>query len=369
MAQVFRRYLVATLAVVGVLVLAYALYRLRIVALLFAIAGLLAYFLSWPIERLARRWPRSAAVATVFVAFLVLLTGLFGAIISVIRSQLQELGNSLPQLIYNLESSAAGWNIQLIPGREFQLSEYLVNLGDELEQSAPAVLANILDFTQTFVTGTAVVLAAMLIIPLLTLYLLLDSQRLRRSLVGTFAAHLQGDVDRALTAVNKSLGGYMYGRLLLALFVGITTTLVLLLFRVEFALLLGLLAFAGEFIPVFGPWMAFFPAALIILATNPLVFVPVALFVIGIQLVENYVIVPKLFGHTMDLHPLTVILALMIGGTLGGVAGLLVAVPAAAAAKVILGVFVFRREEPGIDVPELEAIGVTDKDKESQAGG
>jgi len=365
MAYVFRRYFFAALAVVLVLVLVYAVYQLRIVALIIAIAGLLAYFLAWPVERLSRRWKRSAAVWTVFVAFFIVLLALLGSLVPVVSSQVQRLIATVPDMLQRLEESATGWSWQVLPGRELVAADYYAGVMDEIEGRIPEILGNIFDFTQSFVSGTATVLAALLIIPLLALYLLLDSQRLRLALIGCFPARIQDDVEHALTAVNRSLGSYIYSRVLLALFVGVTCTLVLLVLGVDYALLLGLLAFAGEFIPVLGPWLAFVPTALIVLATDPYKLVAVAVFYLAIQLFENYWLAPRWMGGTMDLHPLTVILAMMIGGTLGGLAGLFVAVPAVAALKVILGVFVFRRDEQGIDVPELAMI----KDSGDDPGG
>lgn len=356
MTHVYRRYLVATLAVVSVLILVFALYKLRWVALTAALAGLLAYFLAWPIERLSRRWPRPAAVWLVFLSFFILLIMLVGSVLPLLSRQIQDLISQLPAILARLETSAYDWRWQIMPGRELVFSDYFADAVDALEKQVPQILGNAMDFTQSFVTGTAAVLAAMLIIPLVALYLLLDSRRLRAALIGCFTKHWRSDVERALTAVNRSLGGYIYSRVLLALFVGVTCTLVLIIFGIDYALLLGLLAFAGEFIPVLGPWMAFFPTALIVLATDPMKIIVVVLFYLAIQLFENYWLAPRWMGGTMDLHPLTVIMAMIIGGTLGGIAGLFVAVPAAAALKVIMGVFVFRREEPGIDVPQLDLI-------------
>jgi predicted PurR-regulated permease PerM len=192
------------------------------------------------------------------------------------------------------------------------------------------------------------------------LYFLADSQKLRAALLGVLPEKARGDADRALTAVNRSLGGYILSRTILALFVGIAATAAMLAAGVPYAVLLGLLMFLGEFIPVIGPWLAFVPALLVILAFEPSVLIFLVPAFIIIQLVENYFIAPKLIGDTMDLHPLTVLLAMMVGGTLAGVAGLFVAIPAAAALKVLLNIFILRREEPGIEVPQLEMIHIED---------
>lgn len=356
MTHVFRRFFVAALAVVAVLVLVYTIYRLRWVALLFAIAGLLAYLLAWPIRRLERRWPRPAAVWTVFVGFIVLLMGLFGLILPVISNQVQDLLTHVPDLLARLDASTYEMRWQILPGRELVIADYFTEITDEIDRRIPEIASNIFSYTQFVVSGTAAFLAAVLIIPLVTLYLLLDSPRLRLALVGCFAAHWRQDVDKALIALNRSLGSYIYSRVLLALFVGVTTTLTLLAFGIDYALLLGLLAFAGEFVPVLGPWLAFVPIALVVLATAPFSFIWIAIIFLLIQLFENYWLAPRWMGGTMDLHPLTIILAMLIGATLAGIAGVLVAVPAAAALKVIFNIFVFRREEPGIEVPGLDLI-------------
>lgn len=356
MTQVFRRYFVAALAVVAVLVFVYALYRLRWVALLFAISGLLSYLLAWPIQRLAQRWSRSIAVWTVFVAFLVLLMGLFGLILPVVSNQVQDLLTHVPDLLSRLDASTYEMRWQILPGRELVIADYFTELTDEIDRRIPEIASNIFSYTQSVVSGTAAFLVGILIVPLMTLYLLMDSPRLRVALVGCFAEHWRRDVDKALVAVNRSLGSYIYSRVLLALFVGVTTTLLLLAFGIDYALLLGLFAFAGEFVPVLGPWLAFVPIALVVLATSPISFIWIALIFLLIQLFENYWLAPRWMGGTMDLHPLTVILAMLIGASLAGIAGVLVAVPAAAALKVIFNIFVIRREEPGIEVPGLDLI-------------
>jgi predicted PurR-regulated permease PerM len=78
--------------------------------------------------------------------------------------------------------------------------------------------------------------------------------------------------------------------------------------------------------------------------------------VVALNLFQNYVISPKLVGETMNIHPLTVVIAMLVGGSVGGAAGLILALPAAAAFKILLNIFVFRREEKGISVPRLDVI-------------
>lgn len=341
--------------------LLYALYLLRNIALIFAFAGFLAYLLSWPIEQIARRWPRWAAVTLVFGGFIILMLGLVVAIIPVTFKQTQDLITTIPDIIMRLEDSLAGLRLQVLPGRELDLTTYLDELLTRVQQSTPSLFSNLYSFTQTFVSGTATVASAVIVIPLVTLYFLMDSARLRKALLGCFPRHMQGDVNLTLTAVNRSLGSYIYSRVLLALFVGITMTALLAILGVRYSLLLGTFAFVGEFIPVVGAWISLIVIAIITLATEPLDLIWIIVFTIVIQMVQNYVLAPKLTGDAMDLHPLTVIIAMLIGGSMGGIAGLVVAIPAAAALKVILSVFVFRREDRGISVPTLDLISSTNE--------
>ena len=361
MSLVFRRYFFASLGALCAIVLVYALYSLRAVALVFAIAGLLSYLFAWPINRLSRKLPRWLAITITMVVGVGLIGGFLIAFIPLVARQSQDLVNQIPDLITNLELQAEQWTVTFVPGREVEMLPYLTDLGTTLQERAPELLGNALNYSQSLVSSTAALLGALLLIPLIMLYFLADSHKLRAAVIGVLPAKARADADRALTAVNRSLGGYILSRTLLALFVGVAATATMLAMGVPYAVLLGLLMFLGEFIPVIGPWLAFIPALLIILAFEPSVLIFLVPILIVIQLVENYFIAPKLIGDTMDLHPLTVLVAMMVGGTLGGVAGLFVAIPAAAALKVVLNIFVLRREEPGIEMPQLDSISVEEK--------
>ncbi|HES58742.1 MAG TPA: AI-2E family transporter, partial [Firmicutes bacterium] len=219
----FRRYFTAALAVIAALVLAYCIYRLRYVALIVTISGLLAYLLAWPVERLELRMRRQFAVTIVFSIFVVLLLGLFSSFVPILANQIQGLIDTVPTMVGHLEQLASSWRITMIPGREYLIADYWPDFTAMLEERIPEILANMFNYTQSIVTGTATAVAAILIVPLLTLYLLVDSARLKRSLIEFFSMSMRSDVERAIDSVNRSLGRYIYSRVLLALFVGVAT--------------------------------------------------------------------------------------------------------------------------------------------------
>ncbi len=351
--QQFRQGAITAAGVVAVLICVYVLYLLRNVAMIVLIAGLLAYVVNWLVCKLALRMPRIAAVWVSMTIFMVIMLSVFGTTLPVISGQVVEFSSSLGEMIDRLDTQISGWNLPFINLGDNTISNYLDNIGNEWQQSTPQIISA----TQNLLSGTASLLAAILIIPLITLYLLLDGERLRNSFITSFPERNRGTLDRVMAAISRSLGNYIYSRLVLGLFVGLMTTIILSVFGIRFAMLLGLLAFFGEFIPVIGPWLAYLPTALIVMTSDSpgtafITLLVVSLYYLIVQMIENYVIVPKLMADTMDMHPLTVILAIMIGGSLGGIPGLFVSIPVAAMIKVLMKIFYYRTAEPGIEVPE-----------------
>jgi predicted PurR-regulated permease PerM len=263
-------------------------------------------------------------------------------------------------MLGTVQKGMENWSIELIPGEQIRFADYVAQISQQLQEGAPRLASNLLVFSQTFLSSTALVGAALFAIPLITLYFLLDSKRLRLALVTCFNRRLQPDVERALDAINISLSGYIYSKTLMSLFVGLATWLMLVVLSVPFSAVLALLAFFGEFIPIVGSWIAFAFVAVVVLANEPLDLLWIIPLTLLIQIIQNYLISPKLMGDKMNLHPLTVVIAMLTGGVVGGLAGLVMALPAAAAAKILLNIFVLRREERGIVVPQLDLISTND---------
>jgi predicted PurR-regulated permease PerM len=359
---VFRRGALLALGAIAAGVLCYCVWLLRHVALIFALAVFWAYFLAWPARWLARRMPYKRAIRIVFYTSFLVILGTLGPIGTMLYRQCNELIQKLPGMAAQLEQSISGWHIELLPGQTVHLDESLTATIEQLRQNAPALLSKAFNASQSFLTGTAEVVAALIIIPLISFYLLLDTTRLRSTLVDLFPPRLRSDIQQVLSAVNSSFGTYIYSRVILSFFAGLMTLVLLLVLQVPFSLVLALLAVVGEFIPVVGPAIVLVFACLIALATGAGAGGWVAVFwiLIGfgiIRFIQDYVVSPRLMGETMDIHPLTVVGAMLMGGTLGGFAGLLLAIPAAAALKVIFNVFVLRRPEKGVKLPALDLIG------------
>jgi len=347
LASYYRRGLVAGLGALTAILAVAFLWRTMHVWLMFAVAGLLAYLLAGPIDWLTRHWGRRRLFTViVFVGFVLLLLGLFSSFIPIVVTQTRELIENAPSYVSQLESRYRDIGARVgIDEPELRLSEYLSQLRQRVESASPDIFNKVLGYGKTVLSGTAVALTWLFLIPLIALYLLLDADRLRKQLMTVFLERHQPSVDQALTAINKTLGSYIYSRVVLALIVWVSYTLLLLFMDVPYSLLLGILAFIGEFIPVVGGLMAFIPIVLIVLITAPAKLIWIVVIIAIIQGLQSYVVAPKIMGEAMDIHPLTVVVAMLVGGTLGGGLGLLLAVPVAAAIKAMYTVFHKHKEE------------------------
>lgn len=181
-------------------------------------------------------------------------------------------------------------------------------------------------------------LLAILVCTVSSIYLILDSAR-----VGNFFLRFVPP-DKRLTVLsisnqmNVMLSKYVSGQLILILIMSCVSFGILTLFHVRYALLIGIVCGFLEIIPVLGPLLAIGLATIV--GCTQLHFDPVSL---GIPLllfiarqIEDYVVVPKVIGHAVELHPLAVIFAVLVGETMAGALGMLIAIPVAASIKVIL---------------------------------
>jgi len=133
-----------------------------------------------------------------------------------------------------------------------------------------------------------------------------------------------------VTVVLAVVAGAAVG---LGLFIGVATTLGLFLLGVNYYVILGIIAGITELIPIIGPILGAIPAIIVVLATEPEKTIWVILFYIGIQQLENTVLVPRIQGNAVEMHPALIIVLLAIAQQVAGFGGMLIAVPLAAVSR------------------------------------
>ena len=175
----------------------------------------------------------------------------------------------------------------------------------------------------------------LLTILILAFYLLLDSRTLFRNFVSLFPKAERERVEDVCRRISTKVSAWLAGQLLLAAIIGTTAAFGLWLLGVPYFYVLALIAGLGEMIPVVGPILSAIPAILVALTVSPATALFVSIFFLAQQQLENHILVPKIMERQVGISAGFVIIALLIGGSLLGIVGAILAVPTAAILQVV----------------------------------
>jgi predicted PurR-regulated permease PerM len=196
-----------------------------------------------------------------------------------------------------------------------------------------------------YMRNAATVVASLFAVMFMIAYMLIDAERLRNLFLLVYPPEVRGDRRRTLMRVAKRMSSWLSAQLLLSTIIGTATFVGLVVLRIPYALPLAILAAIGELIPVIGPTVGAIPVLAIALLQSPWQFWSYLAFAILLQKAENLFIVPRIMSSKVSISPLAVFIAFMIGGTLLGIIGAIMAIPIAAIAQVAFDeAFVARRE-------------------------
>lgn len=177
----------------------------------------------------------------------------------------------------------------------------------------------------------------------ITFYFTVEEEGLRRFLKSMTPTHYQPYVLQLMTRIQRRLGFWLRGQLILSIIIFVLTFIGLTVLGVEYALLLALIAGIFEVIPYLGPFLGSVPAIFLAFAQSPLKALLVLILFVVIQQIENNIIVPKVMSKSVGINPLLVIIVLLVGGKMGGVLGMILAVPVATAISVFLEDFLDKK--------------------------
>ncbi|HMM21216.1 MAG TPA: AI-2E family transporter [Selenomonadales bacterium] len=197
---------------------------------------------------------------------------------------------------------------------------------------ALAVGRRLLDST----VGFASQVVELVVVPVLTYYFLKDWRELKESVVEVLPSAARGKARLIIEEMAAVVSAYIRGQALVSIIIGFLVFLGMYFLDVGYPLVLGLLATLTETIPIIGPIIGATPALFLAYLNSPALALKVLIFFLVIHQLENHIVVPKIMGHTIALHPVVVIISLLIGGQLLGVVGMILSVPVAALLKVLL---------------------------------
>ncbi|MBI4079453.1 MAG: AI-2E family transporter [Candidatus Levybacteria bacterium] len=257
-----------------------------------------------------KRVPKSLAVLIPYLTTIVLLLALIIPLIPFFLAQLQSLFSSFPSY---LDSAA----------RIFGVSVNASQVRGFFEQELASISRNAVLLTTSVFGGLFSVLTVLII----SLYLLGDHEKIKDDIVRLFAKQRQAKIYKIFSQVEEKLGAWLRGQVILSLFIGFITWIALTVIDLDFALPLALLAGMLEIIPTMGPIIAAVPAVIVALTVSPTTALVVVVIYMLIQAVENNILVPRIMEKAVGLHPVAVILGVIIGSKLLGVAGALLSIP------------------------------------------
>ncbi len=343
----FRKTLVVAVVVIGLLFI----YQIRNIFVFIIIAVLLAYLAHPPVRWLRRhRVPRSLAIIIVFLGLFLFGLVLVGITVPIIYTEATQLVGEIPHALESMETRLNALFISYFPEstQQFAFREYFYQFVDSIKTNLPATLQHSYSFVSRTISGTVTFLLGLVLIPLMGFYFLVDAERFKRAFKLLFPRAYNERIETTIWQMNLMLGRYVRGQLMLSLIMGTMVAIGLTVLGVKYAVLLGIIAGIAELVPMAGPIIGFVPAGLLALTISPWKLVLVIIFYALLHLFENNFLVPRIMGKNMDLHPLTVIIAMIIGAQVFGLVGVLMALPVTAAVKIVLNVLVFKREEFGL---------------------
>ena len=270
-------------------------------------------------RKLSRPWAAGCAVALLALTAL----GLIGLFTPMVIGQISLIIAEAPRLLDSLKQlwrqvTALEW-AQLLGLSAEEPAQWIGSLGQWLKESLPGMIAGI----GTVIDG----LSSAFLSPALAYYFLRDRETFCYRLSLLIPLKHRKRVLTALHEMRREAGGYIRGQLLVAGSVGILTALGLFLVGIPAWLVLGLLMGICEFIPYIGPLIGGVPIALFALPRG----IPALLWGLGVavlvQQIEGYFLSPRFMGEATGLHPVSVLLLLSAGGLLGGLPGMVAAVP------------------------------------------
>lgn len=310
----------------GLYVLAMVFHRIELVVFSFVLALFMTAVLH-PLEKRLRSWlpgPKSLPAALALLVGVAALGGIGYFVSWQITSHSTQLGNQITSFV----DKAKNW---LQTGPLHLKNSDFSKLSDQITKAIQQHQGQLISGAIQTVRTAAEVIGLFLLVLLVTFFLLRDGEQVWRWVLRLFPRSAHRRVDVAARVGWRSFGGYMRGQLLIALFHGVSVTVLLLILRVPLAAALGVLIFLGSFIPLIGLTLTGTLAVVVAMLEHGVTAgIVVAVSIVVLFQLEAHLLQPLIMSRSVDLHPLAIALVVTTGTVLYGIIGALIAVPFAA---------------------------------------
>jgi len=325
----------------GLKIFYYAIVATIVIAVIFTVKSLfipllISLFIAMMIRPLvtyfeSKGFSHSTIIVSIYLAVTLVFIIAFIIILPIIAEQLIEFSKKLP--LYASLLSEKVVEVENYFNSKFTFIDFT-----NIKQSIKDSFSNEANSFSSYISNTMNLLTYAMLVPFFAFFMLKDMHLMNKSLL-SFVPNRYFEIFVLLFyKIGNSVQLYIRGQLIDASFVGFMTAIGLSIIGFPFALLVGLIAGIGNLVPYFGPILGAIPAILIILvtpewATSSGILSVVSVFLI-VQAIETIFVYPLAVGNSVNIHPLIIILALLIGGELAGIIGMIVIIPLLAIVKV-----------------------------------
>ncbi len=300
-----------------------------------------ALVLSFPVHLFSRVVPRELAILLAFLILLAVLLLISYGLVPLFLAQVSALISALPDLVRNLEQFLIG-ALEALDRNDLLPSPPEViaaRLGEDLRASLDVIIGNILGSTVGLVFGTFSFALTLFAITFVAASLLANVRGFKAAFLTSMPARYRRDTRDLWDALAHALSRYLSGLALVLAIQGALSAVALYLIGVPYALALGAWVSITAVIPYLGAWIGAVPALLVSFSISPTAVVLTALVFLAIQLIEGNVLTPRIQGQTIRVPAVIVFLAVIAGGGLWGLMGILFAVPTLAVLRVLFDFF------------------------------
>lgn len=299
------------------------------------LSALIAFLLN-PIVKLMEKHkiPRGLGVLISYILIVVILVFLGIAIVPDLVKQtttfLSNLPSTVMQLTHNVEELLKNWNINSSILTDFRntANEYLI----EISRNIPKWLESLINTIQ----GGFSAIIVLVLVPIITFYFIIDKEKILRNIYNIIPKAWKKDSYYLYKEINFAMKEFIISRALMAIFIGVSTGIMLWLFGIPFAIIIGIITAIMDIVPYVGPVIATAPALIFAFIRSPMTFVWVAILSWFLQWIEQNIVGPKLFSSSSGLHEVVILISIIIGGGLFGVWGMILSVPAVVIIKILI---------------------------------
>ncbi|NJN66096.1 MAG: AI-2E family transporter [Chloroflexaceae bacterium] len=344
------------LVAAALLTIGWILWNARQSLIPFVIGGFFVYLLLPLVNRLSRLVPRWIAIILVYLVSLIFLGSIVAYIIPILVFQTRQLLGHIPDFSMENITEQAKQLLdtyeRIVPAQVREPIQESINSGFERLKTN---LVSYLQDVGTFVfssamqfINTVLFLLGLVVVPVWMFYVLHDYHRVHQAVDRVLPSWMRPDFWEIAQIVDRIFGSYLRGQILLGVIVGSGAGMGLMVMRygfgfdIEYILLLAVVAGCAELIPVIGPVIGAIPAVIVGLFDSPLTALLVALLYLGVQIIESNVLIPRILGESVGIHPALLIILIIIASQLFGLAGVFFVAPAVAISRDVF-LYLYRR--------------------------